>query len=192
MKIKTERALNNFVDKANKLKRLNLDGHMRNTGFGFRGNVTENGSWEIEFDQPKEKDLDASLFTFRLFLQQGEPFSFHKLDQISNDEALSKGFREEITRSRKKFFDYLNGYPLNIKPNFFNEGETPTRGEILDVVLNGIFSHTKNYYKRQRYEIWARDGIRENVLHQVFTRTVLHLLKLIFYISEKAENELNL
>jgi hypothetical protein len=189
LKAKTKRALQDFVDKANKLKRLNLDGHMRSSGFGLRMNLDEDDRWKIEFDQPDEKDLDASLFTLRLFLQQGEPFSFNKLKQIVKDTSLSDGFKEEIIRARKSYFDYRNGYPQNIEPNFFDEGEHPTRGEIVDVVLNGILGHTKNYQLRQKYEKWSRDEIRENILHQVFTRTILHILKLIFHIAEKIEQE---
>lgn len=190
MEEKTKRALQDLVNKAEKLKRLDLDSIMREIGFGFRMNSNDNGSWDIEFDQPGEKDLDATLFTFRLFLQQGEPFSFHKFAQIAEDTALSENFRNELIRARKMYFEYLDGHPLNIEPNFFYEGEHPTREKILVVVLNGILGHTKNYQLRERYERWARDEIRENVLQQVFVRTVLHVLRLIFYIADQAEVEL--
>lgn len=192
MKDKTKRALQDLVEKASKLKRYDLIGHMQNIGFGFRANVIEDGSWEIEFDQPDEKDLDASLLTFRLFLQKGEPFSFYKFDYLSQDTSLSKSFRAEITKAQTGFLEYIYGYPLDIEPNFFNEGEYPTREEILNVVLNGNLSHTKNYQLRRKYETWSRDGIRRNVLHQVFTRTVLHVMALIISVAEKAESELNL
>ena len=83
MKEKTSQALSDLVDRANKLKRYSLEKHIAEIGSGFRGHKSKDGNWAIEFDIPDEKELDASLLTLRLFTQQKEPFSFHKLEHLA-------------------------------------------------------------------------------------------------------------
>ena len=190
MKEKTSQALSDLVDRANKLKRYSLEKHIAEIGSGFRGHKSKDGNWAIEFDIPDEKELDASLLTLRLFTQQKEPFSFHKLDRLAEDSALSVRLRTCLSDARRKYFNFLKAYPDGIEAGFFEPGLHLTNGDILSVVLNGKLSHTGDPQKRPKFQYWARDGIRANVLMQAFARIVRWVLLLIYQMAELCEQEL--
>jgi hypothetical protein len=190
VKEETSRALTDLVDRANKLKRYGLERHIAEISSGFRGHESEDGSWVIEFDVPDEKELDASLFTLRLFTQQKEPFSFHRLDRLAGDPALSARLRTGLSESRSKYFDFLKAHPHGIEAGFFEPGVHLTNGCILSVVLNGEMSHAHDPIKRPRFQSWTRDRIRANVLLQVFPRLVQGVLLLVYQTAELCAQEL--
>ena len=190
MKDRTFRALQDFVEKANKLKRYGLDKHIAKIGLGFRGKKSENGGWIFEFDIPDEKELDASLFTLRLFTQQKEAFSFHGLERLLRDDGLSADLRTSLNSLRREYYDFLQAYPVGIEPGFFEPGIHLTNGDLFAVVLNGGMAHTNDPLKHQRFQFWTRDGMLENVLLQTFARIVLRVLLLIYQMTDLCEREL--
>jgi hypothetical protein len=189
LKESTSHVLQDLVEKANKLKRYALEKHILSVGSGFRGHQSDEGSWVFEFDIPDEKELDASLFTLRLFTYQKEAYSLHKIDRLLNDD-LSEGLRTSLSSVRKEYFDLLQNHPVGIEPGFFEPGIHLTNGEIFSVVLNGGLGHTNEPKKREKFQLWTRDGIRANVLLQVFARIVLRILLLIYQMAESCEKEL--
>jgi hypothetical protein len=191
MKERTRRALEDCIEKAEKLRRMKLDEHIAHTGRGFRANKTENDEWIMEFDLPDEKERDASLLTFRLFIQHNEDYSFPQMLQLILDQSLSNEFRTEIRIAHHAYYDYINGYPGNIESGFFEQGEHLARGEILNIVMNGGLAHTNDYEKRQKYQHWTRDGIRESVLLQEFSEIVSKILKFIYHVSDLCQEELS-
>lgn len=191
LKENTRHTLISLIDKANKLKRYGLDRHISATGSGFRMKQVEDESWLFEFDLPEEKELDASLLTLRLFIQQNEAFSFPQLHYLAEDDQLSSSLRSGLATIRSTYFDYLNGHPASIKPGFFEPGENPTRGEILTVVLYGGLAHTNDHAKRNRFALWSRDEIRANVLLQVFAQIIRSILLLIYQTANLCEQELS-
>ena len=192
MNEKTKRAIGNLIKQAERLERHNFQQHLLNVGFGFRGSQKENGEWDIEFDIPDEGELDKTVPAFRLFNQQNEDYSFHKLAKlVANDSELSNEFKKNVIEIRKKYFDYLNGYPESIKENFFEEGAKPSRGDILNVVMYGSGLAHDNNMRSKTYTHWSRDGIRENVLLREFTKIVLVILSLIQDLSKISKRELD-
>ena len=190
MKQKTLQILEDLIQRARKLGRFGLDNHISEIGLGFH--VRRGSSDElvyVEFDLPDEKERDASLLTLRLFTQHNEPFSFPQLGYLANDPDLSDKFRDFLRDARKSYYSFLNGYPEMIEPGFFEEGVHPTRMDIFNVVI-GIISHAKDLKKRQKYEHWARDDIREGVLLQEFSRIVQVLLRWIYQLADRCEQEL--
>ncbi|MFN8463602.1 MAG: hypothetical protein U0X93_17755 [Anaerolineales bacterium] len=194
MNEKTKRAIENLIKQADRLERHNFQQHILKVGFGFRGSQKENNEWEIEFDVPDEGELDKTVPAFRLFNQQNEDYSFHKLDKlVENDLGLSNEFKENVIEIRKKYFDYLNGYPESIKENFLEDGAKPSRGEILNVVMYGSgLAHDNHPTRSKTYTHWSRDGIRKNILLQEFTKIVFVILSLIKDLSEISKRELSL
>jgi hypothetical protein len=56
----------------------------------------------MEFDIPNEAELDKTIPAFRLFNQQNEDYSFHKLKWlVTNDSGLSIDFKKNILEIRK-------------------------------------------------------------------------------------------
>ena len=161
-------------------------------GLGFSINRAEDGEgWITEFGQADEKERDAFLLTFRLFIQQNEPISFHGLKGLRNSPELSDGWRNKVGQAVQAYFKYYNEYPANIQDLW---GKRPTHGEILDTVLNGALGHTglnEQYrHKRERFREWTRDGIRENVLLQAFTHIVVSISQLIYHVADLTDTEL--
>ena len=105
MKEKTRHALEDCVEKAGKLRNMKLDEHIAQTIKGFRGRKMVNDEWEIEFDLPDEEKGDASLFTFRLFLQHNEDYSFAQIQHLITDPGLSEEFRSKMASARQTFLD---------------------------------------------------------------------------------------
>jgi hypothetical protein len=192
LKESTSHTLRDLVDKANKLKRYGLEQHIMKVGSGFRGQRSEDGSWILEFDIPDEKELDASLGTLRLFTQQKEALSFHRLDRLFKDNGLSDSLRSGLISLRKEYFDFLKDFPSGVEPGFFEPEIHLTNGDIFSVVVNGEMSHTGDAKKRKKFQIWTRDDVRANVLLQVFARIVLKILLLIYQTAELCEKELAL
>jgi len=183
-------ALTQLVEHANKLTQYGFTQHAIEAGLGFHAARDAEGGWEIEFALPDDKERDATLLTFRRFLLRREAYSFHNFERIASDTGLTMGFRNGLIRIRQSFLAYLSGHPSQIEVGFFEEGVAPTRGEILDTVLNAAFFHTDESPKRGRYQNWCRDDIRASILHQAFTRIVVTVLELIEQAAVLARNEL--
>ena len=193
MNKKTKRAIENLIKQAERLERHNFQQHILRVGFGFRGNQKENGEWNIEFDIPDEGELDKTIPAFRLFNQHNEDYPFHQLDKlVANNLGLSDNFKKSVIEIRKKYFDYLNGYPESIEESFFENGTKPSRGDILKVVMNGSgLAHDNDPMRSETYIYWSRDEIRKNVLLQEFTKIVLAILSLIQDLSKISKQELS-
>ena len=178
--------LETFIEKAHKLKSFNFEEHIKSVGLGFHFYRTDkDGGWITEFGQADEKERDAFLLTFRLFIQQNEPISFHGLKKLLNSSELSDDWKKKVGSAVEAYFEYYYKYPGDIQDLW---GARPTHGEILDTVLNGGISHTglneRYKHKRERFREWTRDDIRENVLLQVFTRIVVNVSQLIYCITD--------
>ena len=189
MKEKTSRTLHDLVERASKLKRYGLERHIGEIGSSFWGQMSEDGSWIFEFDIPDEKELDASLYTLRLFTQQKEAFSFNQLNQIIRDPELSTRGQTGLAALQKEYFDFLQTYPSGIESDFFEPEVHLTNGDIFFVVLSKM-SHEYDSIKRQKFQIWSRDGIRANVLLQAFARIVFKVLSIIYRMADLCEEEL--
>jgi hypothetical protein len=191
MKGTTKQTLEAFVEKASKIDRLKFAEHVKDTGFVFHMRSISQNRVEIEFDQADEKELNAALLTFRLFIQENEPISFPQLHKVLDDPGLSETFKAKLTQARQTYFKYLDGYPANIKPAFFEEGEHPSRNDILRVVLYGSMAHINNPSLRMKFKHWTREGVRENVLYHVFVRTVSNILLMINLVATLIREELS-
>jgi hypothetical protein len=191
MKDETRKTLEICIEKANKLREMKLDEHIAQTiiGIGFQAHRTINDDWEVEFDLPDNEKSDATLFTFRLFLQENEKYSFKKIKHLIKDVGLSEEFRSKMSEAYKRYVDLLNHRPVDIHPDFFEVGEYPTCGDILEVVMYGDMAHTNNPEKRRKYQYWTRDDIRKYVLLQHFWFIVSEVLKLIYRISDLCKEE---
>jgi hypothetical protein len=191
MKEKTRQALEDCVEKANKLRSMKLGEHIAQTIKGFRGRKMANDEWEIEFDLPDEEKGDASLLTFRLFLQHNEDYSFAQIQQLITDPGLSEEFIHKMGCARQEFLDLTNQHPVDIKAGFFEVGEYPTWGELLNVVLYGSLAHTNDKAKRLKYKRWTHNDINKYVLLQHFWFIVAEVLGHIYRISDLCSEELN-
>lgn len=187
---KTRRTLEDLIEKSDQLSKYGFTEHAVREGRGFGASRNPDDTWDIRFALPAQEKRDATLLTLRLFIHQREDYSFHRLDKLADDRQLSDNFSSKIHNIRKSYFTFLNGHPAGVEAGFFEKDKHPTRGEILDVVLNGSLSHTRDYYKRQQFKLWSGNGVRHSILLQEFTQIMIVLLTTIKNMSELAQIEL--
>jgi len=191
MSAKTIRALEDIVEIADRLNSHHFQEAIREKGLGFSTEGTPDGKHIIHFEFPDDTVIDATLYNLRLFDQQGEGFSFHRLDQLAEDKSLSERTRHEFLKIRGVYFDLLEQQPKSVQPGFFEEDCHPNNGEIFRVFINGGFGHRKDIPKRERYKTWTRDEVREAILNQVFSDIAYRIISLIDYLRTLAINELD-
>lgn len=192
MNQRTRIALLDLIEGAQILQEHGFTEHAISIGRGLRASQTSEKQWEIEFDLPDNQPLNATALSLRLFLLQSEDYSFHRLDRLAEDPQLTPDFSTALRQIRRSYFDLRASTLVGVEADFFEEGSHPTRGKILDVVLNGDLFHTKDSPERRRYRMWTRGGIRANVLFQEFTQIVIFILGLIDHLSNISERELSI
>jgi hypothetical protein len=187
MQQETKQVLELLIQKADELEDLKFIEHVKEVGLGFRGTRTENDEWEIDFGLPDKKERDAFLFTFRLFIQKNEPYSFQNLGRLKSDPSLSSHFKSELEKVLNVYSNFLNGHS-EYTVNLF-DGH-PTRDDMLRTVLYGGMAHTNSPVSMQRFKNWSRDDIRGNLLLQEFTAILVQVMVFIRYISGLSKKEL--
>ena len=191
MKKSSKEVLETIVEIVKDIQAFNFDEHVKKVGLGFNARREDNDEWIIEFSQPDNKELQAFLFRFRLFIQRNEPISFYNLNSLFSDPHLSETWKSGVGKVIEVYNNYYNDYPVDIADLF---GKRPTNGEILDTVIYGGLGHTglnpKYQHKREKFQEWARDEIRASVLFQTFTRIILTVFRLILIIANLSEAEL--
>jgi hypothetical protein len=184
----TRQTLELFVEKANKLAEFKFDEHVKSVGLNWHASRTENDDWVLEFGLPDEKERDAFLLTFRLFIQDNEPYSFQNLSRL-NDSSLSGDFTINLSKVLQAYFDYLSSHSAYTVELF--DGR-PTREEMLKTVLYGGLAHTNNPARMRRFKHWSRDDIRANLLLQEFAAILVQVMAFIKHIANLSENELKI
>jgi len=188
----TREILEALVENIETLKSLNFEGHIREVGLGFEMYRTSNNDWVIEFSSPDNKELQAFLFKFRLFIQKNEPISLFKLRDLMADPGLSNEWKAKVDKALREFDGYYNAYPEDVVELFNNNA--PTHGKILDIFLYGGLAHTglhpKFKHKRQTYKTWTADDFDALVLKQKFVEVVLEVFRLLVYIGAITHEEL--
>jgi hypothetical protein len=183
----TKRLLALIVEKADKLRRFDLEDHVREVGLGFSAQRQEDGSWLLELGLPDEEKRDAFLLTFRFFNQKNERTSFYRVVDLADDPGISDEWRNEVSRLQRAYCDYLDGHS-EYTVNLF-DGQ-PTRGEMLDIGLYGGLVHANRPSKVQRYRLWTRDEVRAGLFHQELTRILVRVLQLIYQLAQACRKEL--
>ena len=187
MRKETKYALELIVDKANKLREFGFEQHVQETGLNFHIERNHDDTLTLEFDLPDEKERDAFLLTFRLFYQKNEPISFQNLTNLACDPGLSQRWRNEATRLRQEYYNYLSGYSDYTVELF--EGH-PTRLQMLVTGLYGGLAHANNPNRVQKFQEWTRDDVRAFLFQQEFARILLNILGLIYQLAEISSEEL--
>lgn len=187
MKNETRIILEQYVEKAHKLRDFGFAEHAKNLGRGWSAKRTDNDEWVIEFGIPNVKEQDAFLLTFRMFIQKNESISFPNIHGLLRDKDLSNELREGIKSARQAYFNYLNSHSDYTVELF--EGR-PTRMLMLETVLYGGLAHGNDLETIKRFKNWSRDDIRASLLTQEFTAILLQVLVFINHVAELSEKEL--
>jgi hypothetical protein len=187
MEKETRMLLEQYIEKAHKLRDFEFVEHAKSIGRGWSATKNDNGEWVMEFGIPDVKEQDAFLLTFRMFVQKNESISFPNIHGLLRDKGLSTELQEGIKSARQAYFNYLNGHSDYTVKLF--DGH-PTRMQMLETVLYGGLAHGNDLETVERFKNWSRDDIRANLLIQEFTAILLQILVFINHIAELSEKEL--
>lgn len=177
-----------YISKSNKLSSFNFDKHVQTIGLGFSAKKNDSDEWEWKFDLPDDKERDAFLMTFRLFIQKNEEISFSGISELCKNSDLSDNWKNEATKVISIYKEYINGFP-SPTGGFFPGN--PTRWDIMSSILYGEIAHTNNKKAIENLKKWKVDEIREFVLYQEFTKIITRVFTLIEYISHISQEEIN-
>ena len=95
-----------------------------------------------------DEERDAFVLTFRMFLQNNEPFSIHKINQLYQNLPALAPLAPRIRHIR----DVVNRY-LDAPSTIIWQKEQLTRRRILGVFLYGGLAHT-HAEKTVEYDRW--------------------------------------
>jgi len=118
------------------------------TTFNIVGRID---SWLDDFNQD---EIDAFVLTFRLFTQDNDRISLHRLSKIYASDWIAGGnARQCFEDARKEFNDYLDSAATIM----FGNNAISIRS-IADIVIYGGLAHL-NTEKSEIFDNWAQSGV---------------------------------
>jgi hypothetical protein len=140
------------------------------TTFNIVGRID---SWLEDFNQD---EIDAFVLTFRLFTQDNDRISLHRLSKIYASGWMAGGnARECFEDARKDFNNYLDSAATIM----FGENAISIRS-IADIVIYGGLAHT-NAQKSAVFENWARSGMMGFIWAEFFAYA-RHAIEILRYL----------
>jgi hypothetical protein len=140
------------------------------TTFNIVGRID---SWLEDFNQD---EIDAFVLTFRLFTQDNDRISLHRLSKIYASDWMAGGnARECFEDARKDFNDYLDSAATIM----FGNNAISIRS-IADIVIYGGLAHT-NAEKSEIFESWAQSGMMGFIWAEFFAYA-RHAVEILQYL----------
>jgi hypothetical protein len=187
MRNDTKEALEFFVEKAERLRSLNIINKPKELSLRF---VTDEDGTSIETTRPDDNDIQAYILTFRFFIDKKEHCSFLWLaSNVLNDNKLSDSWKDKFIATR----DELNAYLDQLPPmRLSKEDEEPmTRRGIMDLFLFGDLSHaTWNLENRRRFKDWTDQIWTKDFLTNQFVEILLFSFSMIDRVANESRLEL--
>ena len=165
-----------FNEKAERLERSGFVKHLDETPLTF--SVTPGGAdATVSTTAPGEDPLDAFVLTFRFFLQDNEPSSFHRLAEIYETLPIPEALRKKFRNGRANLNAFLDS-PVSM--GIVIKGNTigPTRRERLDIFLYGHLSHADPRH-RDAYLLLSADPAMATMTRTQFVGDLHSIGKLI-------------
>jgi hypothetical protein len=105
--------------------------------------------WHIQWAWPEDEEVvDAYLLTLRMFVQEDDVISVHRLPELYYALGIPPELLDKLTFARKRWLRFLRTYSTLVsgKRRYTNE-------QVLDLVLYGDRAHL-DLELRDRYESW--------------------------------------
>jgi len=167
-----------FNEKATKLESYSFTQIVFNQDTGFTvslKNIREQPSLEVQRRGPDDEAIDASVLTFRFFIQDNEKSSFQNLASIYDALPISEEKKNNFKEARAYINKELDSTSfLNI------DGMTLTYRHILETFIYGGLSHA-NENKKKEYDIWMLNPFSNQIVTNEFVYILGHIFSVIFY-----------
>lgn len=178
------KSLRLFNEKADALTRSRFAEALFNQETGVMITGDAQGRAESIVVGPDDEAVAAFVLTFRLFRQNGDGISIRELAEIYESESVPTDLRDEFDRIRTALNDRLDSPPMVA---YEVNGESITRGRILEVFLYGGLAHA-NPEKLETYEQWQQVPMFFALLSNEFHATLgefFNCVRLIRSINER-------
>ncbi len=166
---------NRFIERADKLHSSSLMKAIEGEG-GLRFILTSNlEAKELLFDYANQnsEQVDAFLFTLRLFIDNKDSISIGKVGDLIDSLDIDKEPKERYTNQRK----ILNTY-LDEKSMIIIDGDNPTNGDILRTLLYGYLGHFNvEQAKYGRYKAWTLQPDIKSFLEILFISILITIVE---------------
>jgi hypothetical protein len=156
----------------------NVIAKFENITFEKTGDTTFNiiGRIDSWLEDLNQDEIDAFVLTFRLFTQDNDRISLHRLSKIYASDWMAGGnARECFEDARKDFNDYLDSAATIM----FGPSPISIRS-IADIVIYGGLAHT-NAEKSEIFENWKQSGIMGFIWAEFFAYA-RHAVEILRYL----------
>jgi len=189
MNKKSEETLRNFIAKATTLKKYSFLKSSKKLRLTL--SITPNEEGFCCYIQGVEQEqIDAFLFTFRLFIQDNDNISIRYLfNNVFNDPEISEKWKNIFSQLRHKLNIYLDDYPTERERP--TTQKSPKRRDILNIMLYGNLSHlTRNKEYEERMQLFFNPGYDDYQLI-IILRKCYKIINAVSFISKKELASLN-
>jgi hypothetical protein len=180
MKPESKKRLEEFVKRAEYIRQLHyLDGGKNIVGFIA-------GEHETTFNQPDNEKRDALLFNLRLFVQDKDDISLHRMSELYDDPGITDLWKQEHNKERAILKIRLS----QVISNSATKGIL-TNDDVFRMFLFGERGHFDQDDKAYKiYKKWVTDETVWALLHNTFHETILWVLRAIINIGVASKEEL--
>ena len=140
-----------FNEKAEKLDRLPFMKALRAGNTGYTVTAGPDGRAVVERRGPTDDQVDAFILTYRFFIQDNEPTSFHNIERLYSCIPVETPWRTGVTTTRRN----VNLF-LDCKSPFKLKGYHYTNRELHNVFIWGGLAHA-NRRKKRIFDEWRRE-----------------------------------
>ncbi len=180
MKPESKKRLEEFAKRAEYIRHLHyLDGGKDIVGLEITG------PHEIKFYQPDNEKRDALLLNLRLFVQDKDDISLHRMTELCDDPGITDLWKQELYKERAILKIRLS------QVAFEGSKGSITYNDVFKMFLYGERAHfdpdDKDY---KLYQKWVTDQTIFEILHNTFHETLLSVVTAIINIGVASKEEL--
>ena len=133
---KTIRTLRLFSEKVIKLKSLRFTKVILNADFGYLISAKQGQNAIFRRYGPDDESVDAFVPTYRFFIQNNEPTSFQRMEELYRNLPLDASWKQGAISTRQTLNQFLDSNtPVVFRAHQFN------RRALHDVFLWGGLAH---------------------------------------------------
>jgi hypothetical protein len=129
------------------------------------------GVFSINYNGPDVEQVDAFLFTMRMFIQDGDQISFREMENMLDTLCVAEDAKLRFKKQRNLFNNFLDS-----KSMIAIEEDHPTYREIMKTVLYGYRGHL-NSKKYSRYKTWKASSVLSSIIDFEFISVLLAFIK---------------
>ncbi|WIG60505.1 MAG: Exonuclease SbcC [Ktedonobacterales bacterium] len=182
---RTRKRLEQFVEKADKLRNLSFAKRIvEQGGVEYSVRMSMDEGVYAHHTGPDPEAIIAAGATFRQFFLKKELVSFSAMSALLISPDISETWKSEF-RDVNQTVDFLFDEPIPV----IVDGKAYTHREVADVFFYGEIIHSDEA-KARIYQVWHADPVLFSLMEFYLITTVTEVMKAIFYLADLCRREL--